>query len=183
MSVLNSNPILDVDSYKSSHYLQYPPGTKRVFSYLESRPGGLFDRTLFFGLQYILQEYFSEPVTQAHVEEARDFMKLHGEPFPYKEWTTLVNKHSGRLPLKIRAAPEGEVIPTGNVLMTVENIDYEFPWLVNWFETKLMRVWYPITVATVSWHAKKVILESLMKTSDNPWGEIYFKLHDFGSRG
>ncbi|WLT39117.1 hypothetical protein NON20_05520 [Synechocystis sp. B12] len=47
----------------------------------------------------------------------------------------------------------------------------------------LMRVWYPITVATQSWHLKQRIYQSLCRTADDPDGEINFKLHDFGARG
>ena len=45
-----TNLILNTDSYKASHWLQYPPGMDAMFSYVESR-GGLYDRTVFFGLQ------------------------------------------------------------------------------------------------------------------------------------
>jgi nicotinamide phosphoribosyltransferase len=44
-------------------------------------------------------------------------------------------------------------------------------------------VWYPTTVATVSWNAKRVIKEYLAATSDDPDAQIAFKLHDFGARG
>ena len=47
------NLLLNTDSYKASHWLQYPPGTDATFFYVESR-GGLHDRTVFFGLQAIL---------------------------------------------------------------------------------------------------------------------------------
>ena len=33
---MNTNFILNVDSYKTSHYLQYPPGATTVSSYVES---------------------------------------------------------------------------------------------------------------------------------------------------
>lgn len=33
------NPILLVDSYKSTHPPQYPPGTNSMFDFLESRGG------------------------------------------------------------------------------------------------------------------------------------------------
>jgi nicotinamide phosphoribosyltransferase len=135
-----------------------------------------------FGLKYILEK-LAVPVTQSDVEEAKRFFEVHGEPFPYEGWTAIAQELGGKLPLKIRALPEGEVVPVGVPLITVENTDYRFPWLTNWIETRLMRVWYPITVATISWHAKKVILDSLMRTADDPWGEIIFKLHDFGARG
>ena len=50
-----NNLIIDTDSYKASHWVQYPPGTTSTFSYLESR-GGRYDRTVFFGLQYLLKK-------------------------------------------------------------------------------------------------------------------------------
>jgi nicotinamide phosphoribosyltransferase len=46
-----------------------------------------------------------------------------------------------------------------------------------------MRVWYPITVATISWHVKQTIRKFLDATSDDAAAQVPFKLHDFGSRG
>ena len=37
------NLLLNTDSYKASHWLQYPPGTDATFFYVESR-GGTYDR-------------------------------------------------------------------------------------------------------------------------------------------
>lgn len=74
------NLILNTDSYKASHWLQYPPGTDASFFYVESR-GGIHDHVLFFGLQAILKAYFSAPITHADVDEARDVFAAHGEPF------------------------------------------------------------------------------------------------------
>ena len=54
--IMQYNLLLDVDSYKMSHWLQFPPKTTNMFYYLESR-GGKYRETLFFGLQYILKEY------------------------------------------------------------------------------------------------------------------------------
>lgn len=45
-----------------------------------------------------------------------------------------VQVHKGHLPLKIKAVPEGTVVPVKNVLFTVENTDPRVPWLTNWFE-------------------------------------------------
>ena len=63
------NVILDTDAYKSSHWLQYPPNTTKVFSYIESR-GGRSDETVMFGLQYYLKRYLTKPVTMDMVAEA-----------------------------------------------------------------------------------------------------------------
>lgn len=178
-----NNPILDTDSYKASHWEQYPEGTTATFSYLESRKGGRYDKTVFFGLQYLLKKYLSKPITQAMVEEAKSFFEAHGEPFNYAGWTHIVRTHGGYLPIKIRAVPEGTVVPTDRVLMTVESTDAQTYWLPSWMETQLMRVWYPTTVATISWHTKQTIKRYLDQTSDNPQEQLPFKLHDFGSRG
>ena len=47
--------------------------------------------------------------------------------------------------------------------MTVENTDPNCYWLVNFVETLLVQVWYPITVATNSREQKKIIFESLVE--------------------
>ncbi len=178
------NRIIDTDSYKASHWLQYPPKTTLVHSYLESRGSERdYTETVFFGLQYILKRFFLEKFTQEMVEEAREVITKHGEPFNYEGWTNLVKKHKGKLPLRVRAVAEGSVVPTRNVLMTVENTDAELYWLTSWFETQLMRIWYPCTVATQSFYIKRDVYKFLQETADDADAEIGFKVHDFGSRG
>lgn len=180
--MITENIIIDTDSYKASHYLQYPPHTQYIHSYLESR-GGKYPYTRFFGLQYLLKRYLSIRITREMVEEAKEMLESHGEPFNHEGWMHIVEQHDGKLPLEVRAVPEGSIIPTHNVLMSVVNTDPECYWLVSWFETLLMRVWYPTTVATQSHYLKGIIREALEKSSDDPEAEIAFKLHDFGSRG
>lgn len=176
------NIILDTDSYKASHWLQYPPNTTKVFSYIESR-GGRSDETVMFGLQYYLKKYLTHRTSIREVYEAEAFFNAHGEPFNTDGWRHIVNDHAGMLPLKIRAIPEGTVVPTHNALVTVENTCPKCFWLTSWVETMLLRIWYPITVATESRQIKQVIDRYLVETSDDPKGELPFKLHDFGSRG
>jgi nicotinamide phosphoribosyltransferase len=172
--------VLNTDSYKASHWLQYPPGTSHVFSYIESR-GGVHDRTLFFGLQVILKEYFTKTVTADDVALAAEVCAAHGVPFNSDGWMHIVNAHAGRLPVRIRAVPEGTLVPVHNVLVTIENTDPACAWLTSFLETALLRVWYPTTVATNSWATKQLIARYLDQTGD-PAG-LPFKLHDFGARG
>lgn len=59
------------DSYKVSHYKQYPPGTKQVYSYFESRSGSAYSATTFFGLQYWLKQYLvGTVVSQDKINQA-----------------------------------------------------------------------------------------------------------------
>lgn len=179
---LPDNPILDTDSYKLSHWVQYPPGVSGMQSYLEAR-GGEFAECTLFGLQYLLDRTLTQRITRDHVDEAASFAAAHGEPFNRAGWQHVVDRHEGRLPLRIRAIPEGTVVPTGNAVMTVESTDSELFWLVSWLETSLMRLWYPSTVAIASRRSKQVLKTYLDRTADDPAAELPFKLHDFGARG
>ena len=181
---MNVPLLLRVDSYKLSHHLQYRPNTTRMYSYLESR-GGRYGSTVFFGLQMALREYLEgSVVTPADVALAAKFAEAHGEPFNVAGWTRIAETLGGKLPIRIRAIPEGTVVPTHNVLMSVESTDPETFWLVSWLETLLVRAcWYPTTVATQSYYVKKILYRYLSETSDAPLAELPFKLHDFGARG
>ncbi|MEL6201052.1 MAG: nicotinate phosphoribosyltransferase [Pseudomonadota bacterium] len=178
------NLILNTDSYKYSHFAQYPPETSAVSAYIEPRRGGEYERVLFYGLQMFLKEYLSKPVTKAEVDEAEAMVTAHGLPFNRTAWDMLVERHGGFLPLMIEALPEGSVVPVGTPLVQVRNTDPDFYWLPTFIETSLLRaVWYPSTVATVSWHVRQMIAASLERTCDDPAGVLPFRLHDFGARG
>lgn len=144
------NIILNTDSYKASQWVQYPPNTTAVSSYIEAR-GGEFEETVFFGLQMFIKEYLTKPITQEMIDEAEMFLKAHGEPFNKEGWEYILSEHNGYLPIRITAVPEGTVVPTSNVLCQVENTDPKCFWLTSYIETSLLRaVWYPMTVATKS---------------------------------
>jgi nicotinamide phosphoribosyltransferase len=176
------NPILNVDSYKTSHFKQYPPGTTHVSSYIEAR-GGDYSTSLFFGLQMFLKEYLTKPITAADIDEAEEVLSAHGMPFNRSGWEHILNQHGGYLPIAIDAVPEGSRVPLRNVLLQVANTDPECAWITSYVETALLRaVWYPTTVATLSAHCRHTIQRYLELTADNTEG-LPFKLHDFGARG
>ena len=178
---LTKNILLNTDSYKVSMFKQYPANTTGVYSYIESR-GGVYDETVFFGLQAFIKEYLLEPITQADIDIADEILSAHGEPFNRQGWEYILRVHGGYLPVIIRAVPEGTVVPVKNVLATIENTDPECFWLTTYLETALLRaVWYPTTVATQSKSIKNVIAGFLERTGDI--NGLNFKLHDFGSRG
>lgn len=177
---MSDNLILRTDSYKLGHWVQYPPNTTEIFSYIESRGGGEY--TLFFGLQYYLKKYLTKPVTQTDVAYAAIRAAKHGLSFNKEGWEYIVQVHGGYLPLEIRAVPEGTLVSTKNVLVTVRNTDPKCFWLTNYEETLVLKVWYPTTVATTSYKIRKTIKGYLSDTSDNIDG-LDFKLHDFGYRG
>ena len=90
------NLLLRTDSYKFTHWKQYPPGTEQVYSYFESR-GGKWPEVVFFGLQYYLKRYLEGPVvTRQAIDEAEE----------------MVGRHFGDKSLFNRAAGSTSVKPT-----------------------------------------------------------------------
>jgi nicotinamide phosphoribosyltransferase len=144
------NPILNTDSYKLSHYLQYPPGTRAVSAYVEARSGGDMDHVLFFGLQMFVLDYLSRPVTASDIDEAEDIATAHGLPFNRGGWKRILEKNAGFLPIEIEALAEGSIMPTSIPLVQIRTTDPQLFWLANYIETALLRaIWYPSTVATI----------------------------------
>lgn len=180
------NTILATDSYKLNHWNQYPPGTEAVYSYMESREGAKWPYTVFFGLQYLLERYLEGVVVRTEdLTPALQLAEKHfGRTglFNYKGWAHVVNDHGGRLPLRIHAVLEGTVVPTGEVMMTVENTCPRCFWLTNAMESLLTHLWYPSTVATLSRTTKEMIGDFLDEQEAGREG-LPFMLHDFGYRG
>ena len=176
-----NNLILNSDSYKTSHWVQYPVGSEYMSSYIEARRGD-YD-VVFFGLQAFIKEYLGKPITQKDIDEAELVIEAHGLTFNREGWELLLKKHGGYLPLRIEAVPEGSIVPVSNVVCQVINTDPEFYWLPSYIETALLRaIWYPSTVASVSYYCKGIIREALEKSADTT-DSLPFRLHDFGARG
>lgn len=181
------NLILLADAYKYSHHKLYLPGTQYIYSYLESR-GGKFNETVFYGLQYFLKEYLQGVViTKEKIDEAEKLLpEVFGrnDVFDRSKFDYIIEKHGGKLPVRIKAVAEGTSVPVQNVLMTIENTDPACYWLTNFLETLLMQVWYPCTVASVSREIKKVVRQYYKATaSEAAFAGIDFVLNDFGFRG
>lgn len=178
------NIMLATDSYKASHTKMYPDGMTYMESYFESR-GGDYSSTMFFGLQYYIKSFLlGQQVTLEKIQEAEQFYALHfgiDNVFDKKMWLHVLNAHGGKLPIRIEAVREGSIVPTSNVLFKISNTDPKCAKLVNWVETLLMKMWYPITIASNSMVGHEILEFYRKVCSQQP--HINFSLHDFGYRG
>merc|ERR1719161_2629220 len=118
------NLLLLTDSYKVTHYVQYPPGTTTVYSYFEPRKGGLHEEVCFFGLQYIIKRYLTgQIVTEEKIQEAKKMYDQHfgrgGSTFNEAGWRYILEKHGGKLPVIIKAVPEGFCMRESNAFMFI----------------------------------------------------------------
>lgn len=181
--IVEPNICDDMDSYKATHWDQYPKKTETVYSYLESRLDNKDAYTLFYGLQIALMEYFNGVVvTQEKIDEAeQNTIEEFGHPYFNKVgWEYILNEHGGKLPLLIKAVPEGLIVPSRNVLMTIENTDPNAYWLTNYVETIMLQVWNGITVATNS-HKLRELIDKYARISGTH--VTPYHIHDFGFRG
>jgi nicotinamide phosphoribosyltransferase len=199
---------LRADSYKYSHAFQLPSGVDGYFGYTEARGSalslkeiadqkGLIDflkvplllddelnvhRFPFFGLQAWLKKTLANPVSKDQVEFFATKLAQHGEPFAKDLFLKAVDKTGGFLPVKISALPEGTLTNTRVPLLTVE-AEGELAPLGGFAETQYLRsIWYPTTVAGISYSIKQIIKYYLEQTANDNSG-LPFKLHDFGMRG
>ena len=175
------NLINFTDSYKFSHFNQYPKNTEVIHSYLAPR-GGEYTKVVFFGLTYYVKEFLAKPITFENIIETEQLAKEHGVPFNKEGWLYILKKHNGFLPIEIKALPELSIIGNKEPLMTIENTDPNCAWIVGYLETLLLKVWYPTTIATKSYYTRQILEKHWTKTADSLDG-IDFAFHNFGDRG
>ena len=178
------NILLSTDVYKVGHMEQYPEGITKVYSYLCARKDfgkTNSDKVMFFGLQYYLKKYLTQKITHDDVAE---FIQLYENICPIKQ-STIKKLYDlvelGYIPLKIKAVKEGHLYPLQNVLMTVTNTHPDFYWLVNYFESLLLKLWYPCCVATRSKQYYDLVTKYADETCDNHL-HVPYSVHDFGYR-
>jgi len=185
VSTTKENPLLALDVYKMGHMELYCPGTEKVYSHLVARSDKNFDKTVFFGLQYYLQEYLSTPLEPWMAEEFLNARKhILGRSSQEVQDKIRALANLGYFPLEIKAVPEGTVMPVKNVLMTITNTIDGFGWAVGFIESLILKVWYPTTVGACSYNYRSLVNEMYDATVDE---EMYFlkdyAVHDFGYRG
>lgn len=182
---MEDNFIIMTDSYKMTHHLLYPEGLQEVYSYMEAR-GGDMPYTVLTMLQYMLKRYFAGVrITQEKIDEAREKNIKHFgfDCFDSTMWDHILKNHGGRLPLEIKAVPEGTPVAVKNVILTVRNTDKKCAPLTNVSETLLMKLWAPNTVAAYARLVRTLIHKYHALSSDVPQFLIDFMHHDFGYRG
>lgn len=186
--LLSSVLPLKTDSYKAmGHWKMLPEGTTNMFSYGESRGSSEHIKDIvFFGLQAIIKKFLTKQITMDDVERANRFANRHVRPgsFNYEGWKYVVQQCNGYLPLEIWAVPEGTVLSPKNALYCVEATDPNCAWAVSYFEDLTLQVWYPTTVASMSYAIRNMIGGFWKDTVDDSRQDgINFALHDFGYRG
>lgn len=190
MAVRIPAPLL-LDSYKSSHRVQYSPNTEVVYSTWTPRKSreDKINKVVTFGIQSFVQDYlienfnetfFSRPKKEV-ISEIKNVMSNYTGDIDVSHWEALHDL--GYLPLEIRALPEGTLCPIRVPMATIENTKPEFYWLTNFIETIFStEVWKPMTSATIALQYRKILDSYAEKTCDNN-SHVDYQGHDFSLRG
>jgi nicotinamide phosphoribosyltransferase len=208
------NPFLATDGYKTAHHKMYPRGTSLVYSNFTPRnlkhaPTGV-TQVVSFGQQMVMKQikemfdkdFFAQPeienlITSLKIskEDANNMVKYRVCNEIKKEYSMYLGTDYdvshieslwdlGYLPIKVKALPEGTLVPIGVPVLTIYNTKSEFYWLTNFLETLISNLlWKPITSATIAHQYKKNLSKWALKTDEKSIGFVEFQGHDFSMRG
>jgi nicotinamide phosphoribosyltransferase len=179
--ILEKSILIDTDGYKFSHPFMLIPGTTNESAYIAPRGGG-WEQIAHFGPQMFYKKYLTRRITNEEVDLAAKFALMQGTSFHTEGYKYIVEKHGGKLPVRIKSLPEGTVVNPKTIVGSIEVTDPNCAWLVSPLESPLLRAfWYPSTVATRSFNAKRIIKRYLDKSGDSAL--LDYKVSDFGLRG
>ncbi|QGH74674.1 nicotinamide phosphoribosyl transferase [Bacteriophage DSS3_VP1] len=193
----NFNLMYQADFYKVSHIAQYPDNVSHIHSTLVARKACYNDNIskeefMWFGHSLFLEklEAFEQWFFTLTFEELCDVLKEYkifldtrlGADMDVAHWNELWKVRF--LPITIHAMPERSIQKFQTPLLTVENIDSRFPWLVGFIETTMLsNIWPVSTAANRAWHIRKVIEDSMKNHTEEEREAIDFMAHDFSYRG
>lgn len=191
--MIQYNPLLCLDFYKTAHADQYPAGLTKMVSYYTPRMSRLADtdKVAMFGLQAFINEYlihafntnfFSRPLDDVLSEYKRVLNNTIGTDGVGEK--RLAKLHDlGYLPLEIRAVPEGVRTNIHVPQIEISNTHPDFVWLVNSIETMLScTMWHTQISAEVGYRYRQIVNKYADITCDDSVDRAKL-LGDFSMRG
>lgn len=191
--MIQYNPLLCLDFYKTAHAEQYPQSLTKMVSYYTPRMSRLDDteKVTLFGLQAFIQEYLVDAFNQNFFDKPypkvlEEYKRVLGATIGTsgvgeKRIEKLYNL--GYLPLKIRAVPEGTRTNIKVPQIEISNTHPDFVWLVNSIETMLSStMWHTQVSAEVGYRYRQIVNEYADATCDDSVARARL-LGDFSMRG
>lgn len=153
-------------------------------------------RYILSGLARIIDYLFFTPITWAEIIEADAFLEhakvttkgLVKFNYPRELWVEIVEKYNGRIPIQIKALPDGSVFYPHEPIVEITNLPERFGVLAAWFESKLLQVWAPTEMTTQIEHWMLYYKDLLDEVYGDTMSEedkdftARLMLHNFGDR-
>lgn len=185
--------VMLTDAYKLFHRQMYPKNTVTVYSNATPRSsknykGNNKDEVVVFGTQRLVRklndsfnEFFGLPE-----KEVIDFCKEQLSSYTGSDYDVNHILHLHRLqklPLIVKALPEGTLCPIKIPYLTFYNTDEKCFWLTNYLETFISaEIWSLVTNATIANEYRTIFDFWANKTVGN-CDFVKFQGHDFSMRG
>lgn len=193
--MLDMNPMLLCDTYKTVHNMMYPEGLEYLVSYWVPRKS-YFEKEgnqkmVWFGLQAFIKEYlvdyfeknFFKKNLKDVLNEYKTYMNVQLGSGSYKTEHIEKLHKLGYLPLQINALPEGSIVNMGVPCIEIKNTHPEFAWLVQWIECILQsELWKISNHATIGHMYYKLAKYWYDGTVDDDV-DVRNAMSDFGMRG
>lgn len=191
-------PHMTSDFYKWAHIEQYINGTQFVYSNMTPRNdkyANVIDsngKMVFFGLQYALmhmveqwdQNFFQKDKAKVIKRFSRRVKNSIGAEYGKGMIESLGKLHDlGYMPIEVRAIEEGNWVNMGIPLFVVSNTLEEFYWLVNYLETYLSAMIWPMSNAAMVSSQYRKTAEKWAKRTGAPDFWIDIACHCFAARG
>lgn len=188
--MIDINPMLICDTYKSVHRDMYPEVT-RMDSYLTPRKSMFqnINKVVNFGHQFLLKEikesfdknFFNKPLAEV-VESYKKYMNVQLSQEAYKVDSIIDLHNLGYLPITVYALPEGSLVNMGVPIVHFMTTDSRFVWLAEWFECWYQgESWKICNTATIGYLYHQLAKKWYSKNTDD--ANPYMAASDFGMRG
>ena len=189
----NISALVLKDGYKVDHRSQYVEGTQFIdnnFCPRSSRDGEITS-IIWTGIQYTIMEYLIDRWNRTFFQLPKEtvVLKYKRRIDNYIGKDKITYKHIedlhdlGYLPIRIKALPEGSLVPMGVPVMTCINTVLGYGWLAQMLETLISTSsWKMPTSATTAYEFRKRFEKHAIKTGyDRSF--VKWQGHDFSMRG
>lgn len=153
-------------------------------------------RYILSGLSRIIDYLLYAPITMEEIYETDRFLehaKVTGNgltkfTYPRELWVEIVEKYNGRIPIEIKALPDGSVFYPHEPIVEAHNIVKGYGVLAAWFESKVLQLWAPTEMTTQLEHWVLYYKDLLDKvygdtlTDDDKDFKARLMVHNFGDR-
>ena len=188
------NAALLTDGYKTGHASQYPPKTNLVYGNFTPRANkyapNKATHVLAFGTQMTFMQihemfqegFFSRPKAEVIGEIKKELSLYLGTDYDTRHFEALHDL--GYLPVKVKALPEGTLVPIRIPVLTIRNTHPDFYWVTNYLETLISTLlWKPMTSASIAFQYRLLLEEWQRKTDAERGWFVDWQAHDFSMRG
>ena len=153
-------------------------------------------RYILSGFSRIIDNLFFKPITMEEILETDKFLEfakvttkgLVRFNYPRELWVSIVENYGGRIPIEIKALPDGSVFYPHEPFAEIRNLPKGFGVLAAWFESKILQVWASTEMTTQIEHWMlyyKDLLDNVyadtMSEADKDF-TARLMLHNFGDR-